>query len=207
MVKGITTPAATLESVRHSSVIGLLAVAIAVAVAACGPTSPTEAGGEEADPVALLSVLPSPGQLRGQPAAPATPDQLQEALTGAPDPELAERVRERAPRASGVRSWTGPGGQELVAAVSVWDSHLLATGIGADAAERLLADGGASAWTPSDAPGSRGVRVEGDGGEARRLAFAIGPNSVYVRSEGPVPDDVVAKTMRRLVITLEGEDG
>jgi hypothetical protein len=193
--------------VRRSYLIGLLVGAMAVAVAACGPTSPTEAGGQEIDPVALLSVLPSPGQLRGEPAAPASPDRLQEALTGAPDPLLAERVRERAPKAAGVRTWTGPGGQELVAAVSVWDSHLVATGIGADAAERLLGDDGASAWTPSDAPGSRGVRVDGDGAEARRLAFAIGPNAVYVRSRGPVPDDVVAKTMRRLVLTLEGREG
>ena len=189
---------------RVAAVLGLLAVLLAAA--ACGPTSPTEAGGEEADPLALLSVLPSPGQLRGQPATAAGPQRLQEALTGVSDPAVAERVRERAPRAAGVRSWSGPRGQELVAVVSVWDSHLIATGVGAAAAEQLLDEEGASAWTPVDAPGSRGARLDGGGRHARRLAFAVGPNSVYVRSHGPVPDDVVARTMRRLVLALEGAE-
>jgi hypothetical protein len=149
-------------------------------------------------------VLPSPGLLRGGPAAAAVADALQVALTGTPDPELADRVRGRAPEAAAVRSWSGPDGQELVAVASVWGSHLVATGVGAGAAEDLLDQRGARAWTPRDAPGSRGARVDAPGREARRLAFAVGPNSVYVRSEGPVPDDVVAKTVRRLVQTLEG---
>lgn len=177
-----------------------------LAVAACGPLGPTESGGAEADPVGLLTVLPSPGELRGQPAAPADAATLQEALTGEPDPELAELIELRAPEAAAVRSWTGPGGQELVASVSVWDSHLLATGIGGDAAEFLVDHApGARAWTPSGLPGSRGARVDAAGREERRLAFAVGPNAIYVRSRGPVPDDVVEKTMRRLILTLEGE--
>jgi len=178
-----------------------------LAVGACGPLGPTEAGGPATDPVALLTVLPSPGELRGEPAAPADAAALQEALTGAPDPELVERVELRAPRAAGVRSWTGPGGQELVAAVSVWDSHLLATGIGGDAAKFLIDhEPGGRAWTPSGLPGSRGARVDAPGRQERRLAFAIGPNAIYVRSRGPVPDDVVTTAMRRLIVTLEGED-
>ncbi len=187
----------------RAALLTALLLAIA-ACAACGPTSPTQAGGEAADPVALLTVLPSPGLLRGEPAAPADPAALQRGLTGAPDPALAERVRERAPSAAAVRSWTGPRGQELVAVASVWDSHLIATGVGGGAAEQLLREPGARAWTPRDAPGSRGARVDAAGREARRLAFAVGPNSIYVRSRGPVPDDVVEKTLRRLVLTLEG---
>jgi hypothetical protein len=202
MVKGIAGGRATLWSVRAAVLLALL-LALA-AFAACGPTSPTEAGGRATDPVALLTVLPSPGQLRGDPAAAADPEALQEALTGAPDPVLAERVRERGPVAAAVRTWTAPGGQELVAVASVWDSHLIATGVGAGAAERLLRERGARAWTPRDAPGSRGARVDAAGREARRLAFAVGPNSVYVRSRGPVPDGVVEKTLGRLVLTLEG---
>lgn len=177
-----------------------------LAVGACGPLGPTEAGGPATDPVALLTVLPSPGELRGEPAAPADAAQLQEALTGDPDPELAERVELRAPRAAAVRSWSGPGGQELVASVSVWDSHLLATGIGGDAAKFLIEQAGGRAWTPSGLPGSRGARVDAAGREERRLAFALGPNAIFVRSRGPVPDDVVATAMRRLILTLEGED-
>jgi hypothetical protein len=188
--------------------VALLALVIAaVAASGCGPTSPTGAGGEAADPVALLSVLPSPGQLRGAPAASAEPEALQRALTGAPDPALAERLRERSPKAAAVRSWEGPGGQELVAVASVWGSHLIATGVGAGAAEQILSEEGARAWTPTDAPASRGARVDAPGRQARRLAFAVGPNSLYVRSQGPVPDDVVARTMRRLVLTVEGLQG
>jgi hypothetical protein len=185
-----------------------LAVLLAclLAVAACGPLGPTDSGGADADPVALLTVLPSPGDLRGEPAAPADAARLQEALTGEPDPELVERIEMRDPEAAAVRSWTAAGGQELVASVSVWSSHLLATGIGGDAAKFLVDhEPGARAWTPSGLPGSRGARVDAPGREERRLAFAVGPNAIFVRSRGPVPDDVVAKTMRRLILSLEGQ--
>ena len=70
----------------------LLILVAALACAACGPTSPTEAGGSDADPVALLTDLPSPGQLRGEPASADDADGLQVALTGAPDPAIAARV-------------------------------------------------------------------------------------------------------------------
>ena len=183
----------------------LLIIVAALACAACGPTSPTEAGGIDADPVALLTVLPSPGQLRGEPASAVDADGLQVALTGAPDPAIAARVRERAPKAAAVRTWSAPGGQELVAAVSVWGSHLIATGIGGDAAEQILSEDGARAWTPTGLPGSRGARIDMGGRQEQRLAFAVGPNSLYVRAEGPVPEDVVARTLRRLVVTLEGQ--
>jgi hypothetical protein len=183
----------------------LLVLVAALACAACGPTSPTQAGGSDVDPVALLTVLPSPGQLRGEPAEPADPDALQKALTGAPDPVIAARVRERAPEAAAVRRWSAAGGQELVAAVSVWDAHLIATGVGGDAAERLLSEDGARAWTPAGIPGSRGARVDAEGRREQRLSFAVGPNSLYVRARGPVPDDVVARTMRRLILTADGQ--
>jgi hypothetical protein len=183
----------------------LLVLVAAIACAACGPTSPTQAGGSEVDPVALLDVLPSPGSLRGEPAAAADADALQVALTGAPEPAVAARVRERAPEAAAVRSWSAPDGGELVAAVSVWDSHLIATGIGGDAAEQLLSQDGARAWTPDGLPGSRGARVNAAGRREERLSFAVGPNSLYVRAEGPVPADVVARTLRRLVLTAEGQ--
>lgn len=186
-------------------VLALALLAAVLASAACGPTSPTEAGGNDTDPVKLLTVLPSPGNLRGQPAAAVDDDALQVALTGSPDPAVAARVRERAPRAAAVRTWTAPGGQELVAVASVWDSHLIATGIGGDAAELILGQDGAKAWTPSDSPGSRGARIDTPGHEDQRLSFAVGPNSVYVRAEGPVPEDVVQRTLRRLVQTLDGQ--
>ena len=179
-------------------------LAALIACVACRPTSPTQAGGEGADPVALLTVLPSPGQLRGEPARAAGPAALQEALTGAPDSALAQRVRERAPKAAAVRSWTGgrPGARRR--------RQRLGLAPGRDRRRRrrrraLLDEPGARALDAA-----RGARQPGrrawtpPAGRPARLAFAVGPNSVYVRSRGPVPGDVVERTLRRLVLALEG---
>jgi hypothetical protein len=187
--------------------LALVATALALALAGCGgPLGPTEAGGDPADPVALLTILPSPGALRGPPAAAADADELQRAFTGAPDPELAARIRDRDPSAAGVRTWTGPDGQTMTAAVSVWDSHLVATGVGSDMAAALAGDGG-EAWTPSDSPGSRGARREGPDGRELRLAYSVGPNALYVRATGPVPEDTVIRTLERLSFQLENDAG
>jgi len=179
-----------------------LAVAALVLAGCGGPLDPTEAGGDAADPVALLTILPSPGALRGPAATAAGPDELQRAFTGDDDPELAGRIRERAPSAAGVRSWTGPDGQTMTAAVSVWDSHLVATGVGSDLAAALVGDGG-EAWTPADSPGSRGARREGPGGRELRLARSVGPNALYVRATGPVPEDTVIRALQRMAFQLE----
>ena len=184
----------------------VLIAAVAVVSAACGPTGPTEAGGPEADPLSLLGVLPSPDDLRGAPAAEADAGALLEALTGTADPGLAAQLTDRGLREAAVRTWTAPGGGELVAAVSVWRSHLTATGVGADASTRLAGEDGGSSWTPSDVPGGRGARLDGQRPE-RRLSYSLGPNSLYVRSTGDVAEDVVVRTMRRLILTQEGREG
>ena len=190
----------------RSAALALVVAALAVAVAACGPVSPTEAGGDDADPLELLGILPSPGALRGPPASEADADALQLAFSGAPDAEVAARIRDRDPSAAAVRSWTGPDGQTLTAAVSVWGSHLVATGIGSDLAGDLVGDGGA-AWTPSDSPGSRGARREGLPGRELRLARSVGPNALYVRATGPVPEETVVRTLERMAFQLEnGQD-
>ncbi len=186
----------------------ILAILVLVAVVAtgCGPSSPTEAGGPEADPLYLLGVLPSPDDLRGPPAAEADPAALLEVLTGTADAGLAAQLSDRGLRTAAVRTWAAPGGGELEAAVSVWRSHLVATGIGADASARLVEEDGGSSWTPSDVPGGRGARLDGPRPE-RRLAYSVGPNSFYVRSSGDVAEDVVVRTMRRLILTQEGREG
>ena len=115
------------------------------------------------------------------------------ALTGAPDPALAARVRERATRRRPrCATWSAPGGQELVAAVSVWGSHLIATGIGGDAAEQLLSEDGARAWTPTGLPGSRGARSRLAAGRSSGSPFASGRTRSTCGPTGPVPEDVVA---------------
>lgn len=185
----------------------ILAVLCAVA-AGCGPQGPVEEGGDPADPLAAVTILPSPGDLRGDPAEDADAAALAEAFTGEPDPALAERIAGRGLRDAAVRTWTGPDGQELVTVVSVWRSHLIATGVGGMAAEMLLREPGAKAWTPTEVNGSRGARVTATGREETRVAYAVGPNSIFVRSVGPVPDDVVPTALDRLYRYLRGqEDG
>lgn len=187
--------------------LAALIVCAALMVAACGPEGPVEAGGDDADPVAMLTILPSPGQLRGEPATAADEAQLQVAMTGAPDDDLTEKLKTRGLRTAAVRTWTGPDGEELVAVVAVWQSHLLATGIGAQAAEMLLTTKGAKAWTPPDLGGSRGARVATDEAEEQRLSFAVGPNNIYVRATGNVDDDVVETAARQLITYAEARYG
>lgn len=187
-------------------IVALLA-ALALAVAGCGPEGPTEAGGDPADALAALTILPSPGDLRGEPATRADAAAVQRAFTGTDDPELARRIAGRGMKDAAVRTWSGPGGQELVAVVTVWESHLIATGVGGNAAELLLTTDGARAWTPSEVNGSRGVRVDTPGDEEARVAYAVGPNGIFVRSVGPVPEDVVPTALDRLARYLRGQDG
>ncbi len=142
-------------------------------------------------------VRPGRDALRGEPGAAADAAELQDALTGARDPRVAARIADLEPAAAGVRRWSAPGGGRLVAVVSVWDSHPTAIGLGGDMARAPAAEGGA-AWTPREAKGSRGARIDGDGHEEMRLSYGVGRNSLYVRAEGPVDPDVVIRTLNRL---------
>jgi hypothetical protein len=180
--------------------LAALAVLIAAVLAGCGPLGPTDAGGERADPVQLLTVLPSPGELRGPEAAAADAPDLARAFTGRDDPELADIIDSRNPDAAAVREWTGPGGQTLTAVATVWDSHLVATQVGADLAQLLVSDGG-EAWTPPGARAARGARR--DDPAEQRLARSVGPNAIYVRATGPVPEDTVITALERLTRQLQ----
>lgn len=195
--------AGTVGGVR---VVALIALVLLAGGCGLGPLDATQSGGAQARPVPLLTVLPSPGSLRGEAAQAADADVLQRAFTGAEDDALAQRIRDRRPVAAAVRTWSGPRGGFLVAAVSVWDSHLTATGVGSDLASMLVADGG-SAWTPLDAPGSRGARREDPDRRELRLAYSVGPNALYVRATGPVPDATVTRTLTLLTEALEGQIG
>jgi len=176
----------------------------AVALAACGPAGPTEEGGVPGRPLEVVSALPSPGDLRGPDGAEADAAALGEAFTGEADAALAATIDERSPSAAAVRNWTSPGGGTLTVAVSVWPSHLIATGIGGDLASRLVGDGG-RAWTPRELPGTRGARRT-DPAEVR-LGLSIGPNALYVRVTGDVGEDLAIQAMERLRLVLEGQTG
>ncbi len=181
----------------------VVCVLVALGLTACGPGSAVDPRGDRKDPVALAAVLPTPaGLTETEPARPATPAALAAALVGGPDPAIAQRLRARGLRTAAVRRWSGPGGAALVVATSVWPSHVTATSVGAQAAERLLARTGAVAWTPSGVPGARGARRPG---QQRTLAFAVGPNSLFVRAAGPVDDATVARALGRLRLVAEGD--
>jgi hypothetical protein len=182
----------------------LLIAAALVLAAGCGPQGPAEVGGEAGRPLELVGALPSPGELRGPPAAEADAAALAEAFTGRPDPGLAEVIDGRAPAAAATRAWASPGGGTLTVAASVWPTRLVATGVGADLAAFLVADGGA-AWTPAEVPSSRGAR-RADPPE-RRLGLSVGPNALYVRATGDVGDEVVIRAMERMRLVLEGQTG
>lgn len=179
----------------------LIALALAAALlAGCGPLGPTDPGGDQADPVKLLTVLPSPGDLRGPDAQTADAADLAAAFTGVADSDLASIIASRDPKAAAVRSWTGPHDQTLTAVATVWDSHLVATQVGADLAQRLVSDGG-SAWTPPDARAARGARR--DDPHELRLARSVGPNAIYIRATGPVSDETVTTALERLTQQLQ----
>ena len=154
----------------------------------------------------LLNVLPSPDDLRGPAGDDGRPGTLLETPSPATaDPDLAGSIRRPRPedrrRAHLDRARRR---QTLQAAVSVWHSHLVATGVGADARPGWPTRTAASAWTPSDVPRQPGRADRRGPTRSCRLAYAVGPNSLYVRSTGDVPEDAVIRTLHRLIVTQEG---
>ncbi len=188
----------------RAAALALAALLAAALLAACGPTSPVEPGGEAGDALAIVDALPSPGDLRGPPGAEADAAALTRAFTGEDDPELAEVVERRAPTDAATRTWSSPGGGTLTVVATAWPSHLVATGVGSDLAQFLVADGG-SAWTPAEVRSSRGARRD-DPAEIR-LGLSVGPNALYVRATGDVDEDTVITAMERMRLVLEGQTG
>lgn len=189
---------------RLPSHAAALALAVAVlALAACGPTGPNEPGGAAADPVALLTVLPVPAGLQdAQPATDLPPEQVLEAMVGSSSAERGRRLVDAGMTASAVRVFTTPNGGRMWAVVTVWPSKLVAGNLALQVAQERLGDAGVRAWTPDGVPGSQGIRETG-GDRERVAARAVGPNAIVVRATGDVPDDGVARTLRRLVVVQE----
>jgi hypothetical protein len=182
-------------------------VACVALLAACGPTGPNDPQGEPADPVELLGIVPVPnGLTETTPAGPATPAVLLQAMTGASDPRVADRLFDSGLEEAGVRRFGAPGGGELAATVSVWPSKLIASNLALEVAQQRLGEEGVRAWTPQDVPGSQGIRERG-GARERIVGRAVGPNAIVLRATGDVPDDAVERTLRRLVQLQENRGG
>lgn len=184
--------------------IGLLLAAVAVAsTLGCGPVRPGE-GGTPVSPVALANVLPAPAGLETAPLArPADVAEVQRELAGRSDAEGVRRLEAADLQEGAIRRWSGPDGARVTAVITRWSSRILATNVGAAAAERLLDEPGARAWTPSSVPGSRGARV---GGASPRLTLSrsVGPNGIFFHAEGPVTETAVARLMELAVTAAEG---
>lgn len=148
------------------------------------------------DPVQLVTILPTADGLdfASSRVRTASAADVQEAFAGRANPETATKFAEELRYRDGaIRTWTGADGAAMTVVVSRWPSHQTATNTGGGAAEFPIASG-AAAWTPKDFPGARGSRSP----TARSLAFAIADISLFVRTEGPIGDDVALRTLARL---------
>lgn len=183
----------------------LIALAALTLLSACGPAGPHDDGGVEADPVALLTVLPVPTGLQDvSPATAAPAATILESMLGSSTPERAKRLTDSGMTKAGVRVFGTAAGGRLYAVVTVWPSRLVASNFALEAAQQRLGDAGFSAWTPDDVPGSQGVRQSG-GARERVVGHSVGPNAIVVRATGGVSDDAVARTMERLVIVQQAK--
>lgn len=198
--------AATLMLMRFRP-LAIALVVIAVTVAGCGPTGPGDPGGDTADPVYLLSVLPTPnGLVDTQRQRKASAPQLVDALLGNADPLIAERVDASGVQDAAVRRWSGPDAGTMVASVSVWRGHSVASNVAVVVGQSQLGGAGVSAWTPREVPGSAGTRST-VGQRVRVLTRAIGPNVFVVRATGGVSDRDAIRALDRLIVLQTGSDG
>jgi hypothetical protein len=182
------------------------ALALAAAAAGCGPAGPRDQGGEKADPVGLLRILPVPRGLEDvAPARLVTPAVAVPAMTGDRRAAVADRVAGAGIGDTGMRTFRTPGGGTMAAVVSVWPTAQIASNFAIQVAQQRLGEPGVRAWTPSSVRGAQGVRETGGRGE-RVVARAVGPNVIVVRALGDVPDRAVADTARRLVEVQDARD-
>lgn len=181
------------------------AILAAVLFGACGPAGPHDDAGPEADPVALLTVLPVPAGLRDvSPATAAPAAAIMDAMLGESTPEGARRLTDSGMSKSAVRVFGTASGGRMYAIVSVWPSRLVASNFALEVAQRRLGKPGFRAWTPDDVPGTQGVRQSG-GAQEKVVARSVGPNVIEVRSTGDVSEDAVARTLERLVIVQQAK--
>jgi hypothetical protein len=95
-----------------------------------------------------------------------------------------------------MRTWSGPDGARVLAVVSRWPDHETATRIGGGAVNQIAEQPGVAAWTPQELAGARGARSTAQGpGAVRVLSLAVDDLSLLVRSDGPIGDDVIIRTM------------
>ncbi len=128
---------------------------------------------------------------------------MQEALAGRADEGGVERLESAGFEAGAIREWSFGDTGRLTAVLALWDEKITATNVGKGSVGILADEDGARAWTPSAIPGSQGVRIEGDDATAA-LSIGVGPNLIFLRAVGPVPERAIVRTMELAVRTAEG---
>jgi hypothetical protein len=186
---------------RTAALLALLALVLAVG--GCNLGGQGQQATRQVAPLTLVRILPTPPGLRQRdPGRSANAAAVQAALAGRADAPSARNLVDSGLGTAAIRRWSGPRGASLLVVVSDWDDHNAATDVGGDAAELPLGRPGASAWTPTQVAGGRGSRVDAPGRRSRALSYAVDTTELFVRSQGPVPDDVVVRAMQRMIAAL-----
>ena len=149
------------------------------------------------DPVELVKILPTPPGL-DQSSDVTTVDaaELQATLAGVAKAESAKVYQDIGFAGGAMRTWSGPDGARVLAVVSRWPDHETAARIGGGAVNQIAEHSRAAAWTPQKLAGARGARSTTPGpGAVRVLSLAVDDLSLLVRTDGPIGDDVIIRTM------------
>jgi hypothetical protein len=149
------------------------------------------------DPVELVKILPTPQGL-DQSSDVTTVDaaELQATLAGVAKSESAKVYEDIGFAGGAMRTWSGPADARVLAVVSRWPDHETATRIGGGAVNQIAEQPGVGAWTPRELASTRGAHSTTPGsGAVRVLSLAVDDLSLLVRSDGPIGDDVIIRTM------------
>ena len=181
---------------RIAAAISLIGLSAIIAVG-CQSAREPETGAT--DPVRLARILPTPAGLGLAEAVPAGSADARALARAFGDPAARGSLEASGLQRGAVREWTGPNGRRLVVAVSVWNGPQAAQLVNAAAAERVLGQPGARAWTPEEVRASRGVLSPG----VKTLSLAIDQTGTFIRSDGPVPESVLIRLAELVVTTLK----
>ncbi len=185
------------------TITALLLPLLAVVLAGCSRDQPSAT--DDVDLVQTLRILPTPPGLDlSEDARAGDLATVRSTFTGGMDiPKNAtEQYADLGLRESAIRTWRGPDGARLVVLATRWPNHMTASNTGAGAADVLPLRSGASAWTPTEIRGARGSRHETPRGRTASLSLAVESVNLFVRSEGPVADADVVRTLQRAATPL-----